>query len=125
MELILVTLTVGLILFIGGIYKYYRYVNMKEFPYVIGTMDSYENILTYNDNNVKKPIITYTINDVTYRKNGTGNFEFGKRIKVYYDPDNPKNAILENDTGVVSIIVGLLFLILSVIFVLILLGIIK
>lgn len=115
----------GLILFIGGIYKYYRYVNMKDFPYVIGTMDSYENILTYNDNNVKKPIITYTINDVTYRKNATGNFEFGKRIKVYYDPDNPKNAILENDTGVVSIIVGLLFLILCVIFILILLGIIK
>lgn len=124
MELIIVTLFVGLILFVNGIYKFYKYVNMKDMPYVIGTMDSYEDILTY-DNNVKKPIITYTINDVTYRKNGTGKFEFGKKIKVYYDPDNPKDAILETDNGVAWIIVGLLFLVLCVIFVLILLGIIK
>lgn len=126
MELLIIFLVTGLILFFGGIYKLYRYVNMTDYPFVIGTSNTYEERMDPDSGQIiKKPIISYSINDKFYRKAGVGFFKMGRQYKIFYDPDNPKNAVVEGDNGIGHIVVGFIFLCITVVFYLVGIGVIK
>lgn len=109
MEILLLLFPLGIGLILFGIFKFIRYSSYLKMPFVIGVINDYEKQpVSANSFAPKKPIVRYTVDGVTHRVDGIGFFSPGKQVKVYYDPENPKNSIMEGDNGVGMIIVGFL-----------------
>ena len=111
----------SLLLFLGQIWSIYQGVQSKKWPTAEGIViqsyvrispggdsgDIYEPRISYGYSISGKP---YESNSISYKQNPNttsrgpadnviSKYPKGSRVRVYYDPDNPTNAVLETGLG--------------------------
>ena len=115
-----------LIIALGVYIQYQHYIKNKKSGYIetIGTVIDYKmNQHSDGEGNMKVsyfPIIEFYVNNQNYRiiSNIGDNKKkkIGKQEKIKYNPEKPTDCIIENNlAGLYTIIVGIIFLIITVI----------
>lgn len=91
---------------------------IKECEVCVGTIKKFQFILV-NDSWIKAPIIQYIVKNKEYLKPANmgykgimNNFLINKKVKVYYDKNNPDKMYVKNP---VIMVVGFLFIIIGII----------
>ena len=129
MELVYMFIIISVILLGCGFYKlfYYNYA-IKNYKQCEGVIVDYTAEDNYNPetggfDRSFRPLVSYTINGKTYKKDGykASAFEgssrknIGKKVILYYDDKDPQKVVFLKDNGIPRIILGLIFLIIPVI----------
>lgn len=111
MELIIIVS--GIIVIFQGILKIKKY-NTAKSTYVLtqGIVTEIERVRRH----VYTAVLTYTVNNVVYKiRKGAG--RVGQQCGVYYNPNDPSDAVAEgNNSGVASIIAGVVVIFLGIFF---------
>ena len=116
MELLATLSFISIVLLIVGIYKFIKYkYAIKHFSVVEGYIkDKYKHV-NKNGIAVYYPIVHYVVDGTLYKIMGWGKVVMDKPWNVFYNPNNPSNAVLEKEHGIAYIVFGLLFAILPII----------
>lgn len=109
MELILLFLLTGIFMIIIGIFKRKKYATAKNsYILVQGVITEIERVRS-GKTYVYVPLLSYTVNGVEY-KIRKGNGRMGQQCGVYYNPNDPSDAVAEGDfSGTSHIVVGFIF----------------
>ena len=99
---------IGLLFLILGVCKIIIFIKWKKYPSIIGSIEDYVLVSGCEGEDLKKPIVYYEVNGISYKKEIIGWFKKGKKVKLYYNPNDPNYIIRSSDNGIILTIIGII-----------------